>query len=106
MNFISTMVLALAMSTDAFAASVGKGAALQPAVTFQRLQRIGRAGGLKAAAMANPWAQEQAVGADGQGGKMGKRRHDLWIRASAPCRSASSSAKSRSVVTPGLATST
>lgn len=29
MNFISTMVLALAMSTDAFAASVGKGAALQ-----------------------------------------------------------------------------
>lgn len=29
MNFIYTMVLALAMSTDAFAASVGKGAALQ-----------------------------------------------------------------------------
>src|SRR3546814_18783356 len=29
MNFLSTMVLALAMSTDAFAAAVGKGTALR-----------------------------------------------------------------------------
>ena len=34
MNFVSTMVLALAMSTDAFAASVSKGAVLhKPRIT-------------------------------------------------------------------------
>ena len=42
-------------------------AALDAAVAFQRLERVGRTGGLEAAAVADPGRQDQAIGAHREG---------------------------------------
>ena len=59
-------IIALAAQWVASANSVdGQIAALDAAMTVERLKRIGRAGGLEPAAMADPWGQKQPIGAHG-----------------------------------------
>ena len=50
-------------------------APLYRAVLFERLKRIGRTGRVIAAAIADPWRQNQTVGPHGQRYDIGKRRH-------------------------------
>ena len=85
-----------------------KSAAVQRPVTLQRLQRVDRARRLKAAAIANPWRQNQPIGIDRQRQDFGGGRHGLTrcTDDSALSRSDFSDRKSRELVASGLATST
>lgn len=65
-------------------AADGEPAALEAAVFLQGLERIGRTGGMVAATVADPWAEDQAIGLDRQGECPGKRGHgEAWILRSA-----------------------
>lgn len=57
----------------------GQKAALDRAMLFQRLHRIGRAGRLIATVEPHPGAEDQPIGPHGQGNNMGKRGHARTI---------------------------
>lgn len=70
----------------------GQPAAFNGTVLFKCFKRVGAAGWLIAAAMANPWGQQKPVSAHRQGDDMGKGCHGLlWIFCRARIRSACNS---------------
>ena len=88
------------------AAQHQKGAAPR-AVPFQRFKGIDRTGGLKSAAMANPWAEQKPIGTNRKRDQMGQWCHGVaCTRSSARFKSACISAKSRVAVAVWRPTST
>ena len=66
--------------------------AFEGSVFFQRLKRIGRAGGLIPAIKPHPGAKKQSVKSHGEGEDMGKDRHGLFCNFRKADKSSSCSA--------------